>query len=477
MRLTKQSAKHTPYRRPGQKFQCWCTLCKGNKHVGYETRRQYLTEDEKWLAYEKDDRMRSFLKDAVDLNHSQIMEDLEDEAARELALRTLGSSADTATYTSTPTSTPTPMTMSTPTPTPMSTPAPIPIPTPISTPTSTATSNLPEGIDDSEELTIDTHHLPVSRLSESEALDSHYSEYDSCEYQSLLEEGEDDTLNQDSQHSGENMTENSAASPETITEKYLTRIFAPTVADAINRQPVPLTSELACTLRYWLGWAKGNGTVHSFSTGRERFMPSEGWPEHSPPVPETLYKAIQLVHALTGLETREVDMCINACMAFTGDYARLMRCCAQRDGHIRSEERFDQLERPKRRFTWMPVLPRIRPDHERGRMTSYFKDAVNRVRETRGQPGHIYRNFTDGEVIASYHRVGLNECDESEYIYLSLDGAQWQGGQPSDSWLILATRLNLPPEERFKELINLLIALAPGPLAPVHLSFLFTGNC
>lgn len=337
--------------------------------------------------------------------------------------------------------------------------------------TSDLAADEPPMIPDSEELEPMGQSADLGPRGQSEELESSGESEDS-----LSNYEREDSLEQDS-HSDATVSYSSdeERDPEDDYQASLVRHFART--DETDRQSTSeisfvseniarMTPETEQTLRFWSVWVRGSATVSQYNLFRDSFI----WPGNPGPVPRTLHAATQLARSVTGLETRHVDMCVNSCMAFTGKHANLQHCCARRDGRVCGKSRYDEQGCPRRRFAWIPVLPRLKVDYQKGLMPSYFRDAVNRARETADSDDKVLRDFADGSLCAEYEEAEATPGTEREYLLLSIDGAQWREGKPSDGWLILATRLCLPPETRYKESNTVLIALVPGPNTPCDLN-------
>ncbi len=118
------------------------------------------------------------------------------------------------------------------------------------------------------------------------------------------------------------------------------------------------------------------------------------------------------------------------------------------------------------------MLPRLKARIEAEGPALYRHESTLGAAATIGTDAHVYSDFANGHEGVRLLREGLLG-PRDEALFMSLDGAQWIEHRQSDGWLIMMTRLNVPPSERYKAQATLPVALIPGPKAPVSLdSFL-----
>ncbi|KAJ8481557.1 hypothetical protein ONZ45_g15275 [Pleurotus djamor] len=160
------------------------------------------------------------------------------------------------------------------------------------------------------------------------------------------------------------------------------------------------------------------------------------------------------------------DCCINSCCCYTGSLSKLNVCpyCG--------EDRFDSLDRPRKRFNYIPLIPRLQ---------GYYR---NRKLAEQMQYRHQHRHDPTqvNDVLSGCHyarlrktRVTVNGV-ERPYMFFSdrrdlLLGMSTDGFAPfrrrkKTCWPLIIFNYNLPPEVRF-HLINILcIGVIPGPKKP-----------
>ncbi|KAJ7190323.1 hypothetical protein GGX14DRAFT_382297, partial [Mycena pura] len=86
--------------------------------------------------------------------------------------------------------------------------------------------------------------------------------------------------------------------------------------------------------------------------GREKFDLFRKAVSHKMSI-DSAWKITRRLGVLSGIEPLWIDCCINSCMAFTGDDADSTSC------HYCSERRFKQNGKPRRRFCYIPIIPRL----------------------------------------------------------------------------------------------------------------------
>jgi hypothetical protein len=173
---------------------------------------------------------------------------------------------------------------------------------------------------------------------------------------------------------------------------------------------------------------------------------------------------------LSGVKPQYYDCCINSCMAYTEDYRILDRC-----EHC-NEPRYHQ-NKPRRRFAYLPLIPRLQGFFQSETMIENLSYRSN----YRHQPDHI-RDVFDS---ANYHRL----CQQNvvvdgvtrPYRYFSgehdialglcTDGFllfKRRRSGPSATPLLLQN-YNLPPEMRILSGNPICLGVIPGPRPPVNI--------
>jgi len=186
----------------------------------------------------------------------------------------------------------------------------------------------------------------------------------------------------------------------------------------------------------------------------------------------TPYLMRKFIEASVNVERRQVDCCVNGCVAFT---------------HTRSEEtvcdacgaaRYAANGQPVRQMTYWPLTgwlvnmlsdPTLGPDIMAGMNSA--RQAAAACADGKQKEG--LHDWYHGLVFLAAVRAGLFTKDTDIALSISTDGFEaWrQGG--FQGWPIIVTVLNLPPGARTRNVCQIVVAITPGPRQPVDLeSFL-----
>jgi hypothetical protein len=251
-------------------------------------------------------------------------------------------------------------------------------------------------------------------------------------------------------------------------------------------------SEVA-SLQHYLAWIRSNGTV-------------VGYAEHANVLEHqtrteilSLYCARKLAAELTNLQVKNIDMCSNSCVAYTGTRAHLDKC-----NYISGNKKVEcgapryRMSKGKKvacaQFTVLPVMATIRAmfsnaetsellryrDRCLQRVLALYHNASNTRESEAGRQAEIdaqqmYSDFGDGMVhLHHFSNMGLFQEKRDIAFAISTDGAQLTMKKQSNTWILILIILNLPPEVRYKS-NNVIINFAtPGPNSPGDIeSFLF----
>jgi hypothetical protein len=178
---------------------------------------------------------------------------------------------------------------------------------------------------------------------------------------------------------------------------------------------------------------------------------------------------------LAGFKPEIYDCCPNSCCCFTGPHANLTQC------PLCSEARFHAGGRPRKRFTYIPIIPRL--------IAFARNQTMAKAMQYRGyvhkHTTHTSCDIFDGSNYRSLlgQNVVLGE-KQAEYKYfsdprdvalgLSLDGFSPFKQRKSTAWPIILFNYNLPPEIRFHIANILSLGIIPGPKKPIDIdSFLW----
>jgi hypothetical protein len=180
------------------------------------------------------------------------------------------------------------------------------------------------------------------------------------------------------------------------------------------------------------------------------------------------WKACQLrVGKISGLKPKLYDMCINSCLCYTGHYADLLICpyC--------KEMRHNARGRARRRFSYIPLIPRLRALWE--------NEDMAKLMEYRGKFTHdpeTIKDIFDGLLYRSLlgkhvqpvggptQRHQYFERDTDMVLGLSTDGYAPFRRRAKTAWPLLLFNYNLPPDIRFHQDNMLSLGVIPGPNKP-----------
>lgn len=172
------------------------------------------------------------------------------------------------------------------------------------------------------------------------------------------------------------------------------------------------------------------------------------------------YKLTKTLQNMVSFEPILVDMCINSCCAFTGDFGILDECIYCK------AERYDGGRRPRAQVAYFSIQDRFiiqYQDLTRSRQLRYRSEYIKRKGySTDNAIGDVF----DG---AYYKYLSRNNHfqDERDVALLgSVDGYQLFRQKCDDCWVVLFINANLPPEQRVKKENLLISSIIPGPKTP-----------
>lgn len=190
-------------------------------------------------------------------------------------------------------------------------------------------------------------------------------------------------------------------------------------------------------------------------------------PHAFPDTPMETWKATKSRAAwLAAFKPIPYDCCINSCCCYVGQYETDKHCS------FCNEPRFNAAGRPRKRFTYVPIIPRL---------VAMFRnpDLVNTMKY-RHQYTHTPGRMTDVMDSENYRRlcdtnVRVNGKDYPHKYFqhlfdialgLSTDGFAPFRRRKQTCWPIILFNYNLPPEIRFLIENILCIGVVPGPKKP-----------
>jgi hypothetical protein len=176
----------------------------------------------------------------------------------------------------------------------------------------------------------------------------------------------------------------------------------------------------------------------------------------------------QHVGRMSELKPQVYDCCINSCLCYVGpNYAALRICPFCR------EARFDARGRARRKFTYIPLIPRLQAflansaQAERMRYRAEYEHDPHVIKDI--YDGKLYRALL-GKCVqpvqgpAQLHRYFEAATDVA--LGLSTDGYAPFRRRAKTAWPLLIFNYNLPPEIRFQLDNMICVGVIPGPKKP-----------
>lgn len=164
---------------------------------------------------------------------------------------------------------------------------------------------------------------------------------------------------------------------------------------------------------------------------------------------------------MTGIVAREIECCLNGCMAFTGSHTDDTACleCDQPRWKSYNPDTSSH-DGPFKTFKYIPLIPRLK--------LQYKSQSRAKVLQTYRQQPHLFAgdsvsDWWSGTRFQELRNEGLFEKPTDMALSLLLDGVQVTQRQNYASNPIILLNYNLPPSERQKLQNVLLSFVIPGP--------------
>ncbi|KAF7979644.1 hypothetical protein HWV62_41611 [Athelia sp. TMB] len=178
---------------------------------------------------------------------------------------------------------------------------------------------------------------------------------------------------------------------------------------------------------------------------------------------------------MTGVTSLVNSMCVNSCVAFTGDFSDEETCPMCHEAH-RSPDGAVRQE-----FHTIPIGPQLQAlwrTEEGARNMRHRRDRTAQIRaEMTANNGRIpvYNDVYCGSDYLNAVRRG-DIADDDMVLLFSIDGAQLYESKQSDCWIYIWVVLDLSPDLRYTKKHVLVGGFIPGPNKPKNIdSFIFPG--
>ena len=184
-----------------------------------------------------------------------------------------------------------------------------------------------------------------------------------------------------------------------------------------------------------------------------------------PPLP-TLHNLRSRVTFLSGFKPEFYDCCSNSCCCFVGPHADLQKC------PFCNEDRFRPDGKPRKRFTYIPIIPRLKAFALNSKLAMIMK-----YRSLYKSIPGIIADVFDGSHYATLRKTKV-QVDHKVFDHtyfldprdialgLSSDGFAPFNKRKSTAWPIIVFNYNLPPDIRFHVDNILSLGVIPGPKKP-----------
>jgi hypothetical protein len=165
---------------------------------------------------------------------------------------------------------------------------------------------------------------------------------------------------------------------------------------------------------------------------------------------------------LSGFEPRWIECCVQSCCAFVGQHAQLQQC------PICEQPRFDKRGKPRRRWPYLPLIPRFQAFMASPEVASRnlyrSRHRHSPAKTTDIFDGHHYRRLLRTFVnIDGQKQPHKHFSDKRDFaLGLSTDGFQIFKRRSKSAWPLFIFNYNLPPESRFLRENILALGCIPG---------------
>jgi hypothetical protein len=172
------------------------------------------------------------------------------------------------------------------------------------------------------------------------------------------------------------------------------------------------------------------------------------------------YKLIKALKNMVPLQPVWIDMCINSCCAFTGDFKTLDKCpyC--------NAIRYQTNKQSRAQVAYFSIQDRFIIQYQDPTRANQLRYRSNYIAKEGYNVDGIIGDVFDG---AQYKRLSQKNYfkDDRDIALLGfIDGFQLFRQQCNDCWIILFINANLPPDQRVKKENLLITSIIPGPKAP-----------
>lgn len=177
----------------------------------------------------------------------------------------------------------------------------------------------------------------------------------------------------------------------------------------------------------------------------------------------SLYKIKNKLSKLVNIMPQFFDVCINSCMAFTGQFVNDSSC------HHCTTSRYinDDLQKkkPRKVLSYFSLIERFKiqyNDPTRSQLLRYRHEYITNENYNNLNIGDVF----DGNLYKELEMEGFFQNERDIALIGSTDGYQIFRQKTDDCWVIMFINANLPPSERVKKENLLISTIIPGPKQP-----------
>lgn len=187
----------------------------------------------------------------------------------------------------------------------------------------------------------------------------------------------------------------------------------------------------------------------------------------------SLYLMKKWLNRHSGVTSVKYHCCVNSCVAYTGNLRNRNTCpyC--------SEPRYEQDEKPRKTYTYLPLIPRLVTQYTNFDRSKEFRYRATfpaqREREKcadvdrTAEIMQIYSDIFDGTHYKELVDKGLFQDERDIALGFASDGFQLFQNNHHDCWPILMFNYNIPPQQRVEKRNLILCGIMPGPRQPKDL--------
>jgi hypothetical protein len=193
-------------------------------------------------------------------------------------------------------------------------------------------------------------------------------------------------------------------------------------------------------------------------------MTSYAFPQ-DPPLPG-LDQLRSRVAFLAGFKPQLYDCCPNSCICYSGPHDKLTACPYCR------ESRFHADGQPRKRFTYIPLEPRLRAFATNTRLAKMRQYRANYQHET-GKIADVFDSKCYRNLRTENIKIGETTLPQKYFadardvaLGLSTDGFAPFKRRKQTAWPLIIFDYNLPPDVRFHLEHILSVGVIPGPKKP-----------